>query len=115
MHTFRNITMVSAVLAGALCATMAPAAELDVDCAVPMTNPISALVWSNDSETWVARVVDIGRVEIVQTAFKAPAPAAVAAAVRIDPAFDANRMLDESIIGAGSMGPAKTISFDPGS
>ena len=111
MNSFRNIALVSTIIAGGLFSSLAPAAEFNLDCAVPMTNPISALVWNEDSETWVARVVDLGRVDIVQTAFKVPAPTPV----QINTGYDANRAFDESIIGAGTVGAAKTLAQDSGS
>ena len=106
MHTFRTITMISTILFGGLFAGLAPAAEFNPDCGV-MANPVSALVWNTDSETWVARVVDIGRVEILPTAFQAPAP------VQVETGSDANLAFDESLIGAGSVGAPKTLALDP--
>ena len=108
MNSFRTIALVSTILAGGLFSSLAPAAEFNHDCAQPMTNPISSLVWNEDSETWVARIVDLGRVDIVQTAFKVPAPAPV----QMNTGYDANRAFDESIIGAGTIGSAKTLGVD---
>ena len=108
MNTIRNITMVSTILSAALFASLTPTAAqtYNPDCGHPVTNPTSALVWDMDSETYVARIVDIGRADVVPTAFKAPgAPTG----------YDPNIAFDESLIGAGSAGTAKTLSLDSGS
>jgi hypothetical protein len=110
MNTIRTITMVSTILAGALLGSLAPAAAqtYDPDCS-QMTTPVSSLVWDMDSETYVASAVDIGREDVVPTAFRDPAVALSA------PGCDPNVALDESLIGAGGLSTAKTLSFDPGS